>query len=45
MLRLLGVGWPTSVATAVLVTLAVHYLFVNQLYVPLPWGLLASVRW
>ena len=45
LLRLLGVGWPTSVATAVLVTLAVQYLFVNQLYVPLPWGLLASVRW
>lgn len=45
MLRLLGVGWLTSVATAVLVTFAIHYLFVNQLYVPLPWGLLAPVRW
>jgi putative tricarboxylic transport membrane protein len=44
MLRLLGVGWLTSIATAALVTLAIHYLFVNQLYVPLPWGLLAPLR-
>jgi putative tricarboxylic transport membrane protein len=45
MLRLLGVAWLTSVGTAILVTLAVHYLFVHQLYVPLPWGLLEPVRW
>ena len=45
LLRLLGVGWLTSIATSILVTFAIHYLFVNQLYVPLPWGLLEPVRW
>jgi putative tricarboxylic transport membrane protein len=43
--RLLGVGWMLSVGLAIVVTLAVHYLFVHELYVPLPWGLLAPVRW
>lgn len=45
MFRLLRVGWPTSIALSVVVTLAIQYLFVNQLYVPLPWGLLGPVRW
>lgn len=45
MLRLLGVGWLTSIALSILVTLLIHTLFVKQLYVPLPWGLLAPVRW
>lgn len=43
--RLLGVRWLTSVALSALATLIIHYLFVKQLYVPLPWGLLAPVRW
>ena len=45
MLRLLGVGWPTSIALSIVVSLVIHYLFVNQLYVPLPWGLLEPIRW
>jgi putative tricarboxylic transport membrane protein len=44
MLRLLGVAWPTSIALSIVVTLVIHYLFVNQLYVPLPWGLLEPLR-
>jgi putative tricarboxylic transport membrane protein len=45
MFRLLRVGWLKSIALAIVVTFVIHYLFVNQLYVPLPWGLLAPVRW
>ena len=45
MFRLLGVGWLITIVLSVVVTFAIHYLFVNQLYVPLPWGLLATVRW
>lgn len=45
MFRLLRVGWLKSVALAIVVTVVIHYLFVNQLYVPLPWGLLEPVRW
>lgn len=45
LLRLFGVPWLVSIATAIVVTLAVHYVFVHHLYVPLPWGLLAPVRW
>ncbi len=43
--RLLSVGWLLSLALAVLVTLAVQYIFGSMLYVPLPWGLLTPVRW
>jgi len=35
----------TSIAVAILVTLLIQYLFGTWLYVPLPWGLLAPVRW
>ncbi len=45
MFRLLGVGWLKSIALSIVVTFVIHYLFVNQLYVPLPWGLLEPVRW
>jgi putative tricarboxylic transport membrane protein len=45
MFRLLGVGWLLSIALAILVTLIVQYIFGSLLYVPLPWGLLAPVRW
>ena len=45
LLRILGVGWIASIVLAIVVTLVIHYLFVNELYVPLPWGLLAPVRW
>ena len=34
-----------GIVLAIVVTLVIHYLFVNELYVPLPWGLLAPVRW
>lgn len=43
--RLLAVGWLLSLALAILVTLAVQYIFGSFLYVPLPWGLLTPVRW
>ena len=45
MFRLLRVGWLKSIVLSIVVTLVIHYLFVNQLYVPLPWGLLEPVRW
>jgi putative tricarboxylic transport membrane protein len=45
LLRMLRVGWLASFALAILVTLAIQYLFGSLLYVPLPWGLLAPVRW
>jgi len=45
MLRLFGVGWLTSIAVAVLVTLFIQHTFGEFLYVPLPWGLLAPFRW
>ena len=45
LLRLFDVGWMTSIAVAILVTLLIQYLFGTWLYVPLPWGLLAPVRW
>ena len=45
MFRLLGVGWPATIALAVVATLAVQYLFGSMLYVPLPWGLLTPIRW
>jgi putative tricarboxylic transport membrane protein len=45
LLRLFNVVWMTSIAVAVPVTLLIQYLFGSWLYVPLPWGLLAPVRW
>ncbi|CAN5603844.1 tripartite tricarboxylate transporter TctB family protein [soil metagenome] len=45
LLRLFGVGWPASIAVAVLVPLGMQYLFGRTLLVPLPWGLLAPYRW
>ena len=45
MLRMLRVGWLASFALAILVTLAIQYLFGSFLYVPLPWGILTPVRW
>jgi len=45
MFRLLRVGWLKSIVLSIVVTLLIHYLFVKQLYVPLPWGLLEPVRW
>jgi len=43
--RLLKVGWLLSVALAIVVTLAVQYIFGSLLYVPLPWGILSPIRW
>lgn len=45
MFRLLRVGWLKGIVLSIVVTLVIHHLFVNQLYVPLPWGLLEPVRW
>lgn len=45
LLRMLEVGWIASIVLAVVVTLIVQYVFGSLLYVPLPWGLLAPVRW
>ncbi|MBA3517282.1 MAG: tripartite tricarboxylate transporter TctB family protein [Rhizobiales bacterium] len=45
MFRLLGVGWFPSIGLAILVTLAVQYVFGSFLYVPLPWGVLTPIRW
>ncbi|HEX9905760.1 MAG TPA: tripartite tricarboxylate transporter TctB family protein [Propylenella sp.] len=45
MLRLFGVGWLTTGAVALVVTLLIQYVFGSLLYVPLPWGLLEPVRW
>ena len=44
-LRMLAVGWVASLVIAVLVALLIQYLFGDLLYVPLPWGLLSSIRW
>ena len=45
LLRLFGVGWVMSIVVAITMTLVVQYAFGSWLYVPLPWGLLAPVRW
>lgn len=45
LLRRFSVGWGTTVALAILVPLVMQYLFGNLLLVPLPWGLLAPIRW
>ena len=45
MLRLFGVGWLLSLAVAIIAVLGMQYLFGRVLLVPLPWGLLAPVRW
>jgi len=45
MLRLFGVGWIVTVTASIGVTLAIQYLFSEFLYVPLPWGVLAPLRW
>ncbi|MCC5977418.1 MAG: tripartite tricarboxylate transporter TctB family protein [Salinarimonas sp.] len=45
MLRLFGVGWLASLAIAVIAVLGMQYIFGRFLLVPLPWGLLAPIRW
>jgi putative tricarboxylic transport membrane protein len=45
LLRRFGVGWGASVAIAVATPLVMQFLFGRLLLVPLPWGLLAPVRW
>lgn len=39
------VRWTTAVAIAVAIPVIMQYLFGNLLLVPLPWGLLAPIRW
>jgi len=45
LLRLFDVGWIMSIVVAVIVSLVILYVFGSLLYVPLPWGVLAPVRW
>jgi putative tricarboxylic transport membrane protein len=45
LLRLFGVGWGLTAAVSIVTPLAMQYLFGSLLLVPLPWGLLAPVRW
>ena len=45
LLRLFDVGWIMSIILAVIVSLGILYIFGSLLYVPLPWGVLAPVRW
>jgi putative tricarboxylic transport membrane protein len=39
------VRWTTALAVAIVVPFLMQYLFGNLLLVPLPWGLLAPIRW
>jgi putative tricarboxylic transport membrane protein len=39
------VHWATAVAVAVATPIVMQYLFGSFLLVPLPWGLLAPIRW
>ena len=39
------VRWTTAVAIAIVIPVIMQYLFGNLLLVPLPWGLLAPIRW
>ncbi|MBA3324114.1 MAG: tripartite tricarboxylate transporter TctB family protein [Rhodobacteraceae bacterium] len=45
LLRRFRVGWGTTLALAILAPLIMQYMFGNLLLVPLPWGLLAPIRW
>lgn len=41
----LGVRWPVAAPTALVATLAVHFLFYKLMRVPLPWGMLQPLAW
>jgi putative tricarboxylic transport membrane protein len=41
----LGVPAVRALATAVIATLAIHFLFYKVLRVPLPWGVLQPIAW
>lgn len=43
--RRFRVGWGLSLAIAIVMPPVMQYLFGNLLLVPLPWGLLAPIRW
>jgi putative tricarboxylic transport membrane protein len=45
LLRRFGVGWAASLAIAIATPLVMQFLFGRLLLVPLPWGLLAPIRW
>lgn len=45
LLRLFGVGWLLGIAVATGTALVIQYSFGDLLYVPLPWGVLAPLRW
>jgi putative tricarboxylic transport membrane protein len=42
---LFGVALPRAAVTALLATLAIHFLFYKVMRVPLPWGVLTSIAW
>ena len=43
--RKLGVAWRVAAPTALVATLAVHFLFSKLLRVPLSWGVLQPLAW
>ncbi len=45
LLRRFGVGWAATIVVAILTPLLMQYLFGSLLLVPLPWGVLAPIRW
>lgn len=45
LLRRFGVGWAATIVVAILTPLVMQYLFGSILLVPLPWGVLAPIRW
>jgi putative tricarboxylic transport membrane protein len=45
LLRRFRVGRGTSLAVAIATPVVMQYLFGNLLLVPLPWGVLAPIRW
>ncbi len=40
-----GVPWTRAIVTALLATLAIHFLFYKVMRVPLPWGVLTPIAW
>jgi len=41
----LGVRWAVAAPTALVATIAVHFLFYKLMRVPLPWGVLQPLAW
>jgi putative tricarboxylic transport membrane protein len=45
LLRRFGVGWAPALVASLAAPLVMQYLFGSLLLVPLPWGVLAPIRW